>query len=160
MHISMSFSHELKTDMTLAEYLPLHFCIFGSHIFLNSSAMSWRLCDAMEASALVPFPFCCGVLGLTSASLSVSLPDISLLGILDTLKDTGWGTKWGIDEIDHGLTTRLLNVTLCPWQLLAMAMCGTWGWWNTSSRLRSLPLLILFLLDDYHAAYSQCLGWH
>ena len=31
----------------------------------------------------------------------------------------------GIDEIDPGLTTGLLKVTLCPWLLSAMGVSGT-----------------------------------
>ena len=30
-----------------------------------------------------------------------------------------------VDDIDLGLTTELLNVTLCPWPLPAMVMSGT-----------------------------------
>ena len=88
-HISISLSHELKINMALAEYLPLSFWIFGLQIFLNSSAMSCKLCDAMEASFLILLPFGYGVFGLTSASLSVSFPDVSMLEILDWSKDTG-----------------------------------------------------------------------
>ena len=79
----------------------------------------------MEASFLIHVVLWCGVLGLASASPSVSFPDASMLGILDTLKDTGQGNKWGVDDIDPGLITRLLNVNLCPWPLHDMGMSGT-----------------------------------
>ena len=112
--------------------------------------MSCKLCDGMEASFLILFTFWCGVFGLSSASLSISLPDVSMSGILDALKDTGWGTKWGVDDIDPGLTTRFLNVTLCPWLLPDRGVSGTWGRWNTSSSLTSPPLF-KFLSSWYSA---------
>ena len=154
MHMSTSLSHELKINVALAEYPPLSFCILDLWIFLNSSAMSCRLCDAMEASCLVLLTFWYGVrldlvpkFGLLSAWLSISFPDVSVSGILDRLKDTGWGAKQGIDDTDPGLTTWLLNITLCPWPLPAMGVSGTWGRWDTSSSLKSLPLFIFLVWD-------------
>ena len=44
MHSSISFNEVLKTSRALAEYVPFNLDVFGSWIFLNSSATSYRLC--------------------------------------------------------------------------------------------------------------------
>ena len=79
----------------------------------------------MEASFLICVDLWCGALGLASALLSVHFPDVSMLEILDTLKDIGRGTNQSVDDIDPGLTTGLLNVTLYPWPLPAISVSGT-----------------------------------
>ena len=111
MHLLMSFSHELKTSMVLAEYLPFSFCIFWFMDLSNSSALRWRLRDAMEASfssfspfatesLALPWPHClCPFLMFHSQEFSTHQ------------KTLAEGPKWGIDEIDPCLTTRLLKVT-------------------------------------------------
>ena len=85
--------------------------------------------------------------GLPSASLSVSFPDVLISGIPDRSKDTGWGTKWVVDDTELGLTTGLLNVTLYPRPLPAMGMSGTRGRWYTSSSLKSLPHFTFLVWD-------------
>ena len=144
--------------MTLAEYLPFSFWICSFTYFLKSfSCTSCRLCVVMELSCLVLLKFDGRESGpdlVPTFCLSLCrhclypLPDVSVLGIPDRLKDTGWGTKWSYWwHCNLGLTIGLLKATLCPWPLPAMGIFGTWGRWKTSYSLIFLPLFSFLLWD-------------
>ena len=53
MHISISFNQDLNTTIAFAKYPPFSLDIFGSLVFLNSSATNCRLTVTVNFSCLV-----------------------------------------------------------------------------------------------------------
>ena len=152
MHISTSFNQGLNTGIALAEYLPFKFGIFSLQICLNSSAASCKLCTAIQVSCLVLLLWGCGInldqvpmFGISSASLSVSLPYISVSGSSDRSKDTGLGPNLGADDTNPLFASGISNMTLGPCVLLVMGVIGTWGRWPLSNT-STFPVTFLHLL--------------
>ena len=117
----MSFSQDWNTRQALEEYPPLNLATFGSHNFLNSVAVTWRLW--LKPSSYRSF-------WSTRLSIRPNLWE----GTWDALKGLVL-SSWGSTGLGIGVEVAILANWTCLW-----GVCGTSS--SASARISSNASLL------------------